>query len=644
MNRKTRYLQKNILGKWCFYYYVGILAVLIFLSLIFEINIVIYFIFLLLGFGWSLFFFGKKLTIVENIMISSAIAFSMVTSFIAVLSLFPINLTEIIFYVFVVLSVLLFYKTDIFKKENFRWKFEWADLLVILMFFFAFFVKIVPTLGMIVPNLADTITHAYFARLIIDSGEISFFYSPGLHIISAYSTMFGGFTIPLQILYITNFFSAYSGLIVYLFMKKAFNNKKISLLAALFISLGPGLVHFFYNGGKNALVLGIPIIFFFLLASTLVNKTSSTKLSILSSILIFSAFITHYPVALFACIFWFCLFIFNVKKNLKQNLIILGGIIAGFIYLFVKYFLFLIPEISSSAIPVTPAMSIPTDFIPRISRYFISLYEISQTYVFPNYSQFIYVLLVLGLLYFLYKLFTSKERNYKVFALWTIGCCILGLTIQVFSIRDFQIVVETYMLSLFVFLYIFLAFGVSFIFFLISKIKIINQKILLIIFVTTYLIMLFILSNSVYKTYKHIAPLLSVVQEDDLQMFDWIDKNITKESSIITNGYFASSVLVGPSDSGGWLTVFTGNKISAPFWEFSNERTIRNLEKYNKLQEDLNNCEVINYFLENDFEYYFQGAIPIWGILGDPSVLEEKGWELVHTEGRTFLFRIPECE
>lgn len=626
-----------------FYYYLILLSVLILSTFLFEINILPYIIFFFIGFGWSLFFFGKKLSIIENLIISPAISFSVLTSFIAILSLSSINLSILIFYLFIILSVFLFYKTDTFKKENFRWRLEWFEILVIVMFLIALFVKIVPTLGMEVPNLSDTMTHAYYSKLIMDTGEISFFYSPGLHIISAYSTMLGGYTVPLQILYITNFFSAYAGLIVYLFVKKIFNKKIVALWSALFISLGPGLSLFFYSGGKNALVIAISILFCFLFVSSFNKKNPSLRINILSIILIFSTFIVHYPTAVFACIFWFSLLIVDIRKNLKQQLITFIGILLGFIYLFIKFFLF--SDHSSSAIPSEVPMLIPLDFVGEIVQYSTSLFQISGTHVFLNLYKPIYIIVIFGFLSFLYKLFGSKERiYYKLFGLWTISCFLLGLVISTFSIVILRIVLETYMLSLFMFLYIILAFGISFIFSLISSIKNINKKILLVVFLAIYITATISLSMSIYKTYTYFAPMLSVVKEDDVEMFEWIDQNISDEPSIITNGFYATPVLVGPSDSGGWLTIFTENKTSTPFWEFSHRSTINNLENYKKLQKNLNDCEAINYFLDNGFEYYFQGALPIRDVLGEPMVLEENGWELIHTVGRTFLFKIPTCE
>lgn len=342
--------------------------------------------------------------------------------------------------------------------------------------------------------------------------------------------------------------------------------------------------------------------------------------------------------------FWFSSFLVRWKKSFRRHLLIFIGAILGFIYLFSKFFISLESSLTSKP-QVTPAILLPYNYYEKVETYFISLFSIFSSNIFPNYHAFIYIFLALGFLYILLRLLRreSKESE-KILIIWSIASLLLGSAISIFSIREVQIVLETYKLSLFIFPYILLAFVISFILKLISSFRVINEKILLIAFSVIYIIVTILFSSSIYKTYAYFAPMLSVVKDDDVQMFEWIDQNINDESSIITNGFFASSILVGPSDSGGWLTIFTNNKTSTPFWKFSHVSTITNLENYIRLQQDLNDCEAINYFLANGFEYYFQGALPIRDVLGDPIVLEKNGWELIHTEGRTFLFKIPKCE
>jgi hypothetical protein len=102
--------------------------------------------------------------------------------------------------------------------------------------------------------------------------------------------------------------------------------------------------------------------------------------------------------------------------------------------------------------------------------------------------------------------------------------------------------------------------------------------------------------------------------------------------------------LVGPSDSGGWLHYFTGNDISTPFWEFSDKKTLLNLEYYLDLKKDLKDCEAINYFLENNYLYYFAGSRPAREGLATNEELEKHGWDIVKSIGAARLYRIPKCD
>lgn len=172
----TGMTKKEVLFKnsYFFYYFIFVFASFV-LSFIPQIDISPYILFFLLGFGWSIFFFRGKFSFIESLIISPIIFFSIFTSIVAILSLFSIQISVFIFYVFFIFSLVLFYEKGIFKKENFRWELEWYEILVIVMFLCALFVKVYPLIGMKVPNLSDSMTHAYYAKLIIETGEITFF-------------------------------------------------------------------------------------------------------------------------------------------------------------------------------------------------------------------------------------------------------------------------------------------------------------------------------------------------------------------------------------------------------------------------------------------------------------------------------------
>jgi len=151
------------------------------------------------------------------------------------------------------------------------------------------------------------------------------------------------------------------------------------------------------------------------------------------------------------------------------------------------------------------------------------------------------------------------------------------------------------------------------------------------------------MASATFNDFEHMKT-VNLVGQEDLEMFAWIDKNLPDHVSILTNGFEAIPNLVGPSDSGGWLHYFTGNDISTPFWEFSHKRTLLNLKYYLDLQKDLEDCEAINYFLDNKFLYYFEGSLPARDVLAPKDQLESHGWEIIKSVGNARLYKIPTCE
>jgi hypothetical protein len=135
------------------------------------------------------------------------------------------------------------------------------------------------------------------------------------------------------------------------------------------------------------------------------------------------------------------------------------------------------------------------------------------------------------------------------------------------------------------------------------------------------------------------------VKETDIVVFDWINENIDKNEKILINGHNTGTIVFS-SDAGGWIEVFTGNKISKPFYEYGSLQSHTNLNHNNTLKkEDLKDCEALNYFAEEGYSYYYQGSIPLFGsYLATQEELESNGWEVVFSEESSILYSIPSCE
>jgi hypothetical protein len=603
-----------------------------------------YLLFIVIGFGWSLLFLRGELSLIEHLMISPVIFLSIFVSYSVILSVLGIQLTSLVGYFFMLFSLLVFFINNPFKEENFKKTFEKEELLLLSMFIASIIAKIVSVKGLSVPNLSDTITHTYYANLILKTGTIPFFYSPGLHVLSAFCDMLRAGPVVKQILYLTNFFSAYSGIIAYLYIKKVFKDKIAALAAALMFSLGIALSTFFYGGGKNSLVVAVPVLLFFLLIISLNQEAFSKAKNLLSVIILFSIFLVHYPTAVFAAIYWFVTFLVSSKKQ-KKNAWVPGlGVIIGMGYLFYTYFRYSIPNMDNVATPSLYSFSLPQDFIRSVREYFSFVVNAVSEHTFRGSQAFIPYLAYGGILFVFVKSISLKSdgrKGFRSFLFWFFSCLIFCSLLWIFQVTDLQIVLETYALISFVFFYIFLAFSISF--FYNNVIKLLIRRDHFLLFTIIYSVLFTNMASSTFNDFEYMKT-VNVVGQEDLEMFAWIDKNLPDEVSIVTNGFEAVPNLVGPSDSGGWLNYFTGNDISTPFWRFSDKKTLLNLKYYLDLQKDLGDCEAINYFLDNGFLYYFEGSLPARDVLAPKEQLETYGWEIVNSVGNSRLYKIPSCD
>jgi hypothetical protein len=151
------------------------------------------------------------------------------------------------------------------------------------------------------------------------------------------------------------------------------------------------------------------------------------------------------------------------------------------------------------------------------------------------------------------------------------------------------------------------------------------------------------LGSSIYKEFQSKKE-RTVVREDDIKMYNWVDMNIVDDVGIIINAYRYLTYIM-PSDSGGWIGVFTSNKITAPYWEASYPQTEEFYELYNSLKKNPNQCQIIQAFREEGFEYYFQGSTPyIDSSIPLSADSPGGGWEVVHKEGEVVLYKLPECK
>ena len=624
-----------------------IYLILVIISIIFIITGIkagFYILAFLLGIGWSLFFFRKSINILEHFFVSPIIFSILLIVYTACVSFLTIPITEIIFWVFTAVSLIVFILFNVFKSIN--WKVNKWDYLVLIIYIAAFIAKIYPLRDFNVSPLHDPITHSYLAKTIVETGAIEYFYSPGLHIIAAFGEMSNSFDVVKQILFLSNFYCISLGTMAYLFIKHYLKNKRWGIFSILLFTIGYYPILFFFNAGKNALVMGLTALMFFAFAITLNIKERNKRLYIFNNLSLAGIFLIHYPTAVFACILAFAVFIVYFRELKWEGALNALGSIFGFAWIgtMYKYQLLSIElsvqEDSANFSYTAQSSDLWTNFIfyikniwGSISPVKNSLKEVPRTTWFG------------GLFFFIIDSFKKRKFKKEFLLLFTwmlIQFIVFGI-ITVLNISSLSIMFETFLLSLGMYMYIFTAYLIDKLYelliYLFKKKKIIN-----ILVVTGVLVLTILGSINMYnKCYVEVKK-ADIVTDDDYDVFSWIDNNISDSSGILINA-IGGEGLVFSSDSGGWLEIYTGNKISTPFYRYGEITTAENVDLYTAVSENLSDCTPRQELIDLGYEYYFDGSIHFYGpaLASQEDLLNSGGFELIYSKGDAELYKIIGC-
>lgn len=640
----------KFLSKKNTYYYLYFSFLLLFSVLVLvKINFAIYLVFTLLGFGWSIFFFGKRLNILEHFFLSFVVFSVLFICFAIFCALLGVKLVALIGIVFLVLSILVFLLTKTFESKNINLKIEKYDYLILLLFFLVIIAKVISVRSFIVPSLHDPITHTYYSKQIVDTGFIRFFYSPGLHIISAFGKMFNGYDEAKQILYITNFFNAYVGVLAYLFVKHTFKRNVWALVTAMLFSLGFYPALFFIEAGKNSLVVGLVFFLFFLFFITKYREEKKLRLLILGNLIIMSIFIVHYPIAVFACTYLLALFFVDFKKE-KFRTVLLGiGILFAFAWVLKTYEFYSLENsvqfhLLEASVQEEETSTLLTNFqftgIIRKSVNFIKLVWNMQIYKNTTLSQFVAFTSLFGFTIVVLK--SVRKKKYLILSLWTIISFLLVLILVLFPIPALAIVPKTYLISSFMFTYLFAGRMIQSLYSFAQEN--LNKKILEVCFIVGFIVISLFLSKKIYDKFLSTTSNRNVVGDSDIKSFDWINKNIPDTEKFIINGAGGNGKVFS-TDGGGWLEIFTDNSISVPFYEYSYKQTDENAKLYYELRDNLDKCEYIDSFLDKGYKYYYQGSRSVFGpwLAGKEELLKSDRFELLFEHGSSAVYKLVPC-
>jgi hypothetical protein len=488
--------------------------------------------------------------------------------------------------------------------------------------------------GFTAPILHDPIAHGTWAKQIYDTGMIDYFYSPGLHILSALGKMADGGYIATYVLIITNLFNALIFIPVYLFIRSYFKDSKFALLSSVIFLIALYPSKFFWSAGKNALVVGLSFLFLLLFLASLSGK--DLWKGILVNSFVFILILIHYPVAFIGLVGVF--FILIMRGGFKAILNLLFGSLLGVLWGVMKMH-YEVDHLNDSVSVIPKAIDFTLENLVSFGK---GLYNVLDQ-VFFNYwiGQAFLFLGLIGLL--LMTVVSIREKKNLYFVLFFYANIFLMYFIKFMEGLGFlDIVYKTQQLVLFIFIYIGGAFMISKT--ILPYLQRIDKR-----FIICFYIFLTGLgvfgSYNLWSKYSERQASLNMVYEEDLVMYKWMDKNIEGETIILNNALPSPNnpKIVGATDGGAWIPVFTDFDVAMPFTEFTSKKTHERYEIYSRISAGESTCDDITYLLEENIGYYYKSKRGVFAGQFLPRGNDEN-FELLHFVGDAKLFKIIPCQ
>ena len=489
------------------------------------------------------------------------------------------------------------------------------------MFSVAVLSRLVSVANLDVPILHDTVSHAYWAKGIVEKGTIDYYYSPALHILTAFTAFFSDMDTPKLVHLITNFFNAaavlFWGIFIYLATKKP--GLAVTSAAITFFASTP--LFAYTSAGKNAQVLAIALIPYVVYATTMLMARRKHAPVLFVSALTFLG-LTHYPtfglvlagVCLAIGIKLVMLAVTNRNYNPLKYLNIILPVVAAVLVIGI-WFYFQRGDYSSDTADVLPRAK--EKFITGENRVIYALSAVttnlisgwgsSDVEILRVMSTFRMPLLIVGFLYilFLERFKQNKLEDYKIL-IGSIVVAVIGISffIPLLAIGSLHIVMSTgyilvYQLATLVGSYVVWAIG--------KKLNIDSWRLAIL---CAILIVLGLFS-SFYQAqqFQKVSRQANVVDSNDMDAFNWINENVGNEEGFISNSVKNKERdrIIFASDGAVWIPVFTGNEISTPFHstKFSDTLTHANYDLYTNIENGTDVKESVQKLNDNGFEYYY---------------------------------------
>lgn len=494
------------------------------------------------------------------------------------------------------------------------------------------------------PILHDPMTHTEFARRIVSTGHINFFYSPGLHIISAVGELVGSYHVAKQVLLLTSAFIVIGGINLFIYIKSNFNHKYWALVSMLLFMFATFPAGFFYAAGKNSFVIALSLVPLLLITTSGNFKCKSLCRIILCNLIFYCLFIIHYPTALIAG--FLVLVEYIVRKKILGLFIEFIPSVSG-ILMFIYSKRDLLSNMSQDSLSNN---NYSLNFQLKLTEMFLkvkSIYEQISFFIKNDpIDNLVFWLAIGGIVYLTIMAFKEKKYRSLVISIYVLFSLMMLYEISGISAARIRVFYETFILFMMLPIYIFSSYIIGDLFLLNLVRSVPHVKS----FAYISIIIIAVMAGSVMRgKYITTHDAINTLYKADIEVFNWIDTNLSNSANIVTNATSNSKkgdteFIVFPTDSGGWIPGFTDNSVSAQFSKYGDLSTFNNYEQWKILKEMPSNCEALKYFLENDYEYYFHGSRPVYGeSLEIPATLLDINYKEVYRSGNAVLYKIIPC-
>jgi hypothetical protein len=557
---------------------------------------------------------------------SFVIGFSIWLFFLFITSLLKVPISSSIVRIFPILTLILFIYIlikEIISKKNLSFvTISKQDLILMTLFNALLFVYLYPTRGLIVAPLHDPAAISIFSKYLIESKYIftdlpnlNLFYPPAGYYLMGLISDFAQTDPSTTTMIMTNICNALSGFSFALFVSNIFKLKKLAWVPVYvfcFLSIYPGTLYF--SAGKNAQVIAFVFLF---VSMYLFHKALGGNFltKILFGLSIFASILMHYNNLLISIIFCLSIYLYkilsikNKGKFLKRYLFHWFLIFLPLLLLF--FFVFsVIRNTTYFYSSILRPLETEERFLGLISlRDFFEWFTGRNLKHINNINSYTILLFGLGSYIFLMLNLTYswlRKRKFNKMILF----CIFFLLLFYFALY-IEIGAITRYFGFNKLIPFLIAITLSFSIILNKKIIILKKVSLNIILILLFFAVGINNVSNIYNSYID-AKFVSVVNEEDLKAFEWINNNLDQKEFIIpAHIQFKNRYIL---DSSLYMKAYTNNYELFGFVRGEIPANQNNLvAAYLKLKSEPQNEALLEEFTSSNIHYIFSGSHKPWG-------------------------------